>query len=164
MENVTIATWTEERIEALKTLWPHHTSRQIAAKIGVTRNSVIGKAARLGLTMEHKAEIHPQTNNKALRLLKGGLLTVVRKNGSGYVQAQTPRAEFKQRCIEIVPRHLTIHQLDANDCRYPVGGDKAGDPITFCGHSRKEGSSYCDAHHSLTHNPLRPYRAMRVVA
>jgi GcrA cell cycle regulator len=151
MENVTIATWTEERIEALKTLWPHHTSRQIAAKIGVTRNSVIGKAARLGLTMEHKAEIHPQTNNKTIRLL-----TVVRKN------VKDPTPEFKQRCVEIVPRHLTIHQLEANDCRYPAGGDKAGDPITFCGHSRKEGSSYCDAHHNLTRNPLKPYRAMRV--
>src|SRR3954465_6580408 len=45
-------TWTEERIERLKELWTEGLSAsQIAAELGgdVSRNSVLGKANRLGL-------------------------------------------------------------------------------------------------------------------
>ena len=44
--------WTEERVETLKGLWRNgYTARQIAEKLGgVTRNAVIGKAHRLGLS------------------------------------------------------------------------------------------------------------------
>ena len=44
--------WTHERIEKLKALWEEgHTASRIAAELGeVTRNAVIGKAHRLGLS------------------------------------------------------------------------------------------------------------------
>lgn len=44
--------WTEERVDALKKLWSDGLSaRQIAEELGdVTRNAVIGKAHRLGLS------------------------------------------------------------------------------------------------------------------
>lgn len=44
--------WTEERVETLKGLWKNgYTARQIAERLGgVTRNAVIGKAHRLGLS------------------------------------------------------------------------------------------------------------------
>ena len=44
--------WTEQRIETLRKLWGQgQTASQIAAILGgVTRNAVIGKAHRLGLT------------------------------------------------------------------------------------------------------------------
>jgi hypothetical protein len=44
--------WTEQRIEMLRRLWGQgQTASQIAAALGgVTRNAVIGKAHRLGLT------------------------------------------------------------------------------------------------------------------
>jgi GcrA cell cycle regulator len=44
--------WTEERVETLKTLWGEGLSaRQIAETLGgVTRNAVIGKAYRMGLS------------------------------------------------------------------------------------------------------------------
>jgi GcrA cell cycle regulator len=43
--------WTEERIERLKTMWHEGaTASEIAEKLGgVSRNAVIGKAHRLGL-------------------------------------------------------------------------------------------------------------------
>ena len=43
--------WTEERIDRLKTMWTHGaTASQIAEELGgVSRNAVIGKAHRLGL-------------------------------------------------------------------------------------------------------------------
>ena len=49
--NITRATWTTERVEQLhKCVTAGLTCSQIAAEIGVTRNAVIGKIHRLGLT------------------------------------------------------------------------------------------------------------------
>jgi GcrA cell cycle regulator len=59
----------------------------------------------------------------------------------------------KLRCVEIDPRHLSLLELESGDCRYPYGGDKEGDAITFCGHPRREDSSYCTAHFHLTRGP-----------
>jgi len=46
-----IPTWTSERVELLKQHFEEGLScREIAAHIGVSRNAVIGKLTRLGLT------------------------------------------------------------------------------------------------------------------
>ncbi len=41
-------------------------------------------------------------------------------------------------------------ELEPGDCRYPYGGDKDDEPIAFCGHPRRAGSSYCTPHFHLT--------------
>ena len=50
-------TWTDERVELLKKLWADGLSAsQIAAELGgITRNAVIGKVHRLGLSGRAKA-------------------------------------------------------------------------------------------------------------
>ncbi|HEY4403401.1 MAG TPA: GcrA family cell cycle regulator, partial [Xanthobacteraceae bacterium] len=50
-------TWTEERVESLKKLWGEGLSAsQIAAELGgITRNAVIGKVHRLGLSGRAKS-------------------------------------------------------------------------------------------------------------
>ena len=62
----------------------------------------------------------------------------------------------KLRCVEIEPRHLSLIDLERGDCRYPYGGDEEGEAITFCGHPRRPGSSYCTPHFHLSRNPDRP--------
>jgi GcrA cell cycle regulator len=59
----------------------------------------------------------------------------------------------KPRCVEINPRHLSLGELERGDCRYPYGGDEEGEAITFCGHPRRAGSSYCAPHFHLTRGP-----------
>ena len=50
-------TWTEERIELLKSHFAAGlTCREIAAEIGVSRNAVIGKLSRLNLTRDGSDE------------------------------------------------------------------------------------------------------------
>jgi GcrA cell cycle regulator len=56
----------------------------------------------------------------------------------------------KLRCVGIKPRLLSLVDLEAGDCRYPYGGDKDGEAIAFCGHPKREGSSYCTPHFHLT--------------
>jgi GcrA cell cycle regulator len=54
------------------------------------------------------------------------------------------------RCVDVEPRHLSLLELAVGDCRYPYGGDAEGEAITFCGHPKREDSSYCPAHFHLT--------------
>ena len=125
-----------------------------------TRNAAIGRARRLGLSVP----LRPPSDSvmgspkrpdaKRLRELRA------RKAGHVPPKPSTPkpstleRAEALQlRCVAIAPRHLSLVDLEANDCRYPYGGDAEGEPITFCGHPRHEGSSYCLSHFRLTNLP-----------
>ena len=64
--------WTEQRIETLRKLWGQgQTASQIAAILGgITRNAVIGKAHRLGLTgrpspIKREAGASPQPRRRA---------------------------------------------------------------------------------------------------
>lgn len=59
----------------------------------------------------------------------------------------------KLRCADVVPRHLSLMELERRDCRYPYGGDVDDEAITFCGHRRRRGSSYCAAHFVLSVGP-----------
>ena len=77
--------WTQERIEKLKALWEEGlTASRIAAELGeVTRNAVIGKAHRLGLSgrmtskkqgsgvsIIRKKKISSSYNQKIIELMK----------------------------------------------------------------------------------------------
>jgi GcrA cell cycle regulator len=68
------------------------------------------------------------------------------------------------RCVEVEPRHLSVVDLEPDDCRYPYGGDEEGEAITFCGHPRRAGSSYCTPHFHLSRGPGTPSeRAAHIV-
>ena len=62
----------------------------------------------------------------------------------------------KLRCVGIEPRHLALVELERGDCRYPYGGDEEGEAITFCGHPRRQDSSYCTPHFHLSRDPVVP--------
>jgi GcrA cell cycle regulator len=84
----------------------------------------------------------------------------LRKRRERVVSDVAPKADVRERaaalqlrCVAINPRHLSLIELEASDCRYPYGGDAEGEPITFCGHPRHEDSSYCLSHFHLTNAP-----------
>jgi GcrA cell cycle regulator len=54
--------WTSDRVEILRQLWQQgQTASQIAAQLGgVTRNAVIGKAHRLGLSQKATPVVRPE--------------------------------------------------------------------------------------------------------
>jgi GcrA cell cycle regulator len=50
--------WTDESVEILRTMWLEgRSAREIGDRLGMTRNAVIGKANRLGLS--HKSKTTP---------------------------------------------------------------------------------------------------------
>lgn len=80
-----------------------------------------------------------------------------------------PVEEARLRCVELVPRRLELLALQPGDCRYPYG-DGEEEAITFCGHPRRQGSSYCTPHFHLSRNPDIPFQrapsavSLRIVA
>lgn len=98
-----------------------------------SRNATIAKATRMGLENEGAKKMPAQYNQRRARPAPRLQPPVVN------------REEVALRCIEIVPRNLTLSELQPNDCRYPYG-DR---PYLFCGHPKMDGSSYCVPHFHL---------------
>jgi GcrA cell cycle regulator len=125
-----------------------------------SRNAVIGRAKRLGLAAAARPgaslRIFPKRPPKAR---KSRLSQPRERHIPDFmprIPAFEPTEMPKLRCIEIAPRHLALVDLEPGDCRYPYGGDEEGEAITFCGHPRREGFSYCTPHFQLTRNPDIP--------
>ncbi len=129
-----------------------------------SRNSAIGRARRMGLAVpERPGDIlkhwparppTPKPKPKAPRLPPPRERHVPEflRPMPAFEREKMP----KLRCVDIEPRHLSLVDLEAGDCHYPYGGDEEGEAITFCGHPRREGSSYCAPHFHLTRNPDVP--------
>jgi GcrA cell cycle regulator len=120
-----------------------------------TRNATIGRARRMGLA--GLAETGRSRKPRKPDFLSIGKLRKISKKQRAAKSRllrpiQKRAAALKLRCVGIEPRHLSLIGLEASDCRYPYGGDKDGEAITFCGHPRREGSSYCVSHFHLTRN------------
>ena len=130
-----------------------------------TRNATIGRARRLGLSVPvrpHSASVMnapKRPDAKRLREPRARKVGHVPPKSSTFKSTTiksctVERAQALQlRCVAITPRHVLLVDLETNDCRYPYGGDVEGEPITFCGHPRHEGSSYCLSHFHLTNLP-----------
>jgi GcrA cell cycle regulator len=124
---------------------------------GYSRNAAIGRAKRLGLagperpgdSLRHFPKRPPKARASRLRQPRERHIPDFMPR----MPAPEPMEMPKLRCIEIVPRHLALVDLEPGDCRYPYGGDEEGEAITFCGHPRQEGFSYCTPHFQLTRNP-----------
>lgn len=148
--------WTAERVQKLKDLHADGLScSQIAAamKIGITRNAVIGKLHRLGLTntrprpKREKVVLSQATMRKITRIVRANSNSDKMRLIEGIETETAPL-----RCVEIEPRRLALADLQPGDCRYPEG---EGPQITFCGHPQALGTSYCAPHFALTHTRPR---------
>jgi GcrA cell cycle regulator len=132
-------------------------ARALNARFGTaySRNAAIGRARRMGLSVPlplspagpfpaaKKPDARRICEKRSRNLLKPAAKPTVLERA----------AVLQLRCVAVTPRHLALVDLEADDCRYPYGGDAEGEPITFCGHPRREGSSYCPSHFHLTTLP-----------
>jgi GcrA cell cycle regulator len=149
--------WTQEQSEALKSLIADRLSLAEAAKIinerfgtNYTRNAAVGKAHRLGIVFPVREKKPPY-----VRKTQRPIVRIVRANGNSDAMRRITSSEaieIKLRCVEIVPRNLSLIELEACDCRYPTSDDA---PFLFCGHPKQAGSSYCTPHHFLCWEPAR---------
>ena len=134
-----MSNWTKENIEFLRQHWGTCTAREISEKMGAgfTRNSIIGKASRLGLSAKIKTRTATSNKNfednldeKSLRSNRGR------------------RSKFKSLLIEkdFEPENpKQLEELDENSCKWPIGHPDE-DSFYFCGRSSLKDLSYCKLH------------------
>ena len=147
--------WKPEHSEALREYFAKRMSyseiaEAINAKFGTaySRNAALGRAKRMGL-------VGPEPAREPSHWPKLPSKAPPYKRREGCCEFRWPMPDFERtetaplRCVEIVPRHLSLVELERRDCRYPYGGDAEGEAITFCGHRRRVGSSYCGPHFHL---------------
>jgi GcrA cell cycle regulator len=118
-------------------------------KTDYTRSAAIGRARRMGLAEPVRSNDPPRLQAKPRQPQLPALSRLVERHipeAHRTIPVSERAATLQLRCIGIVPRHLSLLDLAPDDCRYPYGGDKEGEAITFCGHLRREGSSYCLSH------------------
>lgn len=137
--------WTEDRVDTLKTLWSEGLSAsQIAGKLGgVTRNAVIGKVHRLGLSG---------------RATPAKPKAVETKKPAAPVRAAEPQAAPRRAApVQMDPAtwgegKLTVSTIGQNQCKWPIG-DPASEEFHFCGQGSAAGKPYCAYHSQVAFQP-----------
>jgi GcrA cell cycle regulator len=163
-------TWTDERVELLKKLWADGLSAsQIAAELGgVTRNAVIGKVHRLGLSGRAKSS---SSGVPRQRKPRSHMMRVARPQSRGanalalsYDLEQAPEPEVIENIIPLGQRRRLL-ELNENTCRWPIG-DPATTDFFFCGGKPLNALPYCHYHSRVAYQPAsdrrkdrRPFRA-----
>jgi GcrA cell cycle regulator len=154
--------WTEERVALLTKLWADGLSAsQIAAELGgITRNAVIGKVHRLGLSGRAKS---PSSSVPRPRKPRApGMMRVPRAHIRGNTAlAYDYAAEPEPELIEIpVEQRKTLLQLTEATCHWPVG-DPGSQDFFFCGGEALENSPYCSYHSRVAYQPASERRRDR---
>jgi GcrA cell cycle regulator len=170
------ATWTDERVELLKKLWSDGLSAsQIAAEIGnVTRNAVIGKVHRLGLSGRGKAKTASTAQRpRKITRAPSAPAPLAPASRSNVVLTHPPVApqvepEPNLPAIDddiVVPmsERVTIMDLRESMCRWPMG-DPTKPDFRFCGARSSAGLPYCGHHARVAYQPVTDRKRDRRLA
>ena len=163
--------WTEERVELLKKLWQDGLSAsQIAAELGgVTRNAVIGKVHRLGLSGRGKTSASGTPRARKPRpvgiptgaapTLRGN--TVLAPKIVPRPEAQPlPEVHLDEDVVVPMSERVTIMELREFMCRWPMG-DPTKPEFRFCGGRAIGGLPYCSHHARIAYQPAAERKRMR---
>ena len=148
-----MSTWTDERIGELKRMWIEGMSAsQIAQALGagISRNAVIGKIHRLGLS--GRAPVH----RAAPRRLQPSQRRAPRR-----LHALPRLREAEPDPIELLDIDPTLHPnvltLNERTCKWPIG-HPGEEGFHFCGRRVSPGLPYCAEHGRVAYQPLLPRR------
>ena len=183
--------WTDERVELLKKMWGDgQSASQIAKELGgVTRNAVIGKVHRLGLSNrtagappakeaaakeKPKAEARqatpkpapapkpePAPEAKAASPARRQIIPAGQPlPPQPSANEISPEALAKVSEIEKKAKKLSLMELTERTCKWPVG-DPATENFWFCGLPVQQGKPYCEAHVGVAFPPMSSRRDRR---
>jgi GcrA cell cycle regulator len=149
--------WTDERVETLKRMWAEgQSASQIAKELGgVTRNAVIGKVHRLGLSNRVGGK-----DDEDLPVRKAIVPAGQPLPPQPSLNEISPEALASVREVEKRARKLTLMELTERTCKWPIG-DPATEDFWFCGLPSLPGKPYCEAHVGVAFQPMSARRDRR---
>lgn len=165
--------WTDQMVEDLKKMWDEGlTTGEIGKRLGVSKNSIVGKVHRLQLiarpspikkkddsdetiaaasspvtASKPKAEVSEVKENKAAA-------STPSKEAAPVQQPRQDRIDTIRNSAHVEhpkgKHKTTLTDLDNHTCRWPVG-DPKDDNFHFCGRKIKIGQTYCDEHAAVAY-------------
>jgi GcrA cell cycle regulator len=151
-----LPTWTTERVELLKIHFEAGLScRAIAVDIGVSRNAVIGKLSRLGLT---RGKVIGEPRSK--RPAKGRAGKSVPRLQYRMLQAVYEDGEPAAGAPVVSVQRCSLFELSNERCRWPISTPGAED-FCFCGNPPLDGVPYCIGHTRLAYRQGSRQRVAR---
>ena len=171
--------WTEKMVEDLKVMWKQGlTTGEIGKRLGVSKNSIVGKVHRLQLdarpspikkkepeevkeTKKEKKSCKTKSTEKTVEELKTEEKVVEKavKRAVEKVVEKTPEPVIEE-AKTFTPKLVTpaktyngnakLTDLDNHTCRWPIG-DPKDENFHFCGRKIKLGQTYCEEHAALAY-------------
>lgn len=160
--------WTDEMVEELKKMWKEGlTTGEIGKRLNVSKNSIVGKVHRLGLSgrpspikkkNEDEAPAKPvEKKTEKPRPAEPKAAPAAPK------ETPAPKTPAKAAAPEPKPimpvkaetphKHsgnLSLTELDNHTCRWPLG-DPKDENFHFCGKKVRVGQTYCDEHAAIAY-------------
>lgn len=155
--------WNDANVELMTRLHAEgKTSRQIAQVLGwPSRNAVIGKLLRLGISGRHGPR---RTNSDLRRALvakakKKSRPTMLRpKSTQVWIDAATEQIPVDNNDHAIPEsQRKSLIDLEPHHCKFPVGDPQLAD-FFFCGARREPSLPYCRDHVMRAYQPPDPKR------
>ena len=163
--------WSDDRVELLTKLWGEGLSAsQIAAALGggVTRNAVIGKVHRLGLSGRAKPgaasaprPAKPRPVGPVGPVADAARTLVAREPEPAARPGQPIDLRWADEAAAIPEsKRVSILELRDSMCRWPIG-DPSKPDFGFCGGRAVAGLPYCGHHCRIAYQPAAERRRLR---
>ncbi len=179
--------WTDERVELLTKMWGEgQSASQIAKELGgVTRNAVIGKVHRLGLSNRATTTAKPEAKVKSaskeeVKSAAPSEAAIKEPEAKAPISSArrqiipagqplppqpsaneiSPEALAKVSEVEKKSKKISLMELTERTCKWPIG-DPATSDFWFCGLPTQTGKPYCEAHVGVAFQPLSTRRDRR---
>lgn len=144
--------WTDEAIQCVKDLWGKQSANEIAGIIGApSRNTVCGKAHRLGLSKPFQAA-KPKSRATPFRKPRVQRFREVLNTGAACDGRSSAVGEGGPAVMLDYSRpgshSCTLMELTSETCRWPLWTDAQPERL-YCGAVPAKGSVYCGCHTAI---------------
>ncbi len=160
--------WTDEMVDQLRAMWVEGlTTGEIGKRLGVSKNSIVGKVHRLGLSGRPSPIKKKEENDSIAATTETPAKPVKEKTVAKEPKATKPKPEKTvvpadapaEKAAEKAECHPKPHShngktmltdLDNHTCRWPLG-DPKDENFHFCGRKVRIGQTYCDEHANIAY-------------
>ena len=149
-------TWTDEKTELLKKLWPTGklSASEIGDELGMSRNSVIGKVHRLGLSARAKTPKGAESSRRRAQNTRPEMRAPRAKVYSPVAfarRAQPPLTADQKEYV--MGKGIPLLDLAFDQCHWAINERKGFDDHLFCG---AKGYPYCPHHARMSRGSGTP--------
>jgi GcrA cell cycle regulator len=136
--------WNPENMQELTTLVRigNKSASEIGERFGVSRNAILGKLHRMGLSLANRQA--PPKPKPVKR--RDTPYFQPRTNGITKARWQTNKAKQTEPVAPNNGNGVHLLELRANQCRFPLWGNRERSNYQYCGCRIDPKATYCDKH------------------